>query len=31
METVLESNISTHYAICDNQSGAQHKELPDGI
>ena len=31
METVLEGYISTRYAICYNQSGAQHKELPHGI
>lgn len=27
----LEGYISTRYAICYNQSGAQHKELPHGI
>ena len=31
MEAVLEGYISTRYAICYNQSGAQHKELPHGI
>ena len=28
---VLENNISTDHAVCIHQSGAQHKELPDGI
>ena len=27
METVLEGYVSTRYAVCYNQSGAQHKEL----
>ena len=31
METVLESNISTDYAVCNDQSGAEHKEFPHGI
>ena len=31
METVLESNISTGYAVCNNQSGIEHKEFSHGI
>lgn len=31
MEAVLESNIATGDAVCDNQSGTEHKEFPHGI
>ena len=30
-KTVLESNISTGYAVCNNQSGIEHKEFSHGI
>ena len=31
MDRILENNISSDHAVCIHQSGAQHKELPDGI
>ena len=31
MEAVLESNISTGDAVCDDQSGTEYKEFPHGI
>ena len=30
METVLEGYVSTRYAVCYNQSGAQHRNGMDG-
>lgn len=31
MERILESDFSTCYAFCDDQSGIKHKEFSDGI